>query len=110
MRSAAEGISQETIRELKLLQELGHPHIIRVFQVFGHRGNINVVLEQMSTDLEVIINTTSIVLRPGDIKAYMRVRNRSWPSFPLGAIVLIQCRCCCPPSCTATGTGRCIAI
>ncbi|CEO99568.1 Cyclin-dependent kinase 2 like protein [Plasmodiophora brassicae] len=73
MRSAAEGISQETIRELKLLQELGHPHIIRVFQVFGHRGNINVVLEQMSTDLEVIINTTSIVLRPGDIKAYMRM-------------------------------------
>ena len=47
MKSNNDGVSQETIRELKLLQELQHEYIIPVYHVFTNRGNINVVLEEM---------------------------------------------------------------
>lgn len=54
-----------------LLQELEHPNIVRLFHVFNRRSNVNLVLEHMTTDLEILLNEQSIVFGLGDIKAYM---------------------------------------
>ena len=59
------------MREIKLLQELKHDHIIGLLDVFGHRSNVSLVFDFMDTDLEQIIKDTSVVLTPGTIKAYI---------------------------------------
>jgi len=71
LRNSREGISIEAIREIKLLQELDHPHILKVLDVFSGPNNMNVVLEYMTMDLEHIIKAKEIVLSPGAVKQYM---------------------------------------
>jgi cyclin-dependent kinase 7 len=68
---ARDGINRTALREIKLLQELRHPHIIGLLDVFGHRSNVSLVFDFMDTDLEQIIKDTTLVLTPGHIKAYM---------------------------------------
>ncbi|GAB6028364.1 Cyclin-Dependent Kinase 7 [Chamberlinius hualienensis] len=67
---AKDGINRTALREIKLLQELNHPNIIGLLDVFGHKSNISLVFDFMDTDLEVIIKDTNIVLTPAHIKAY----------------------------------------
>jgi len=47
------------LREIKLLQELKHPNIIGLLDVFGHKSNISLVFDFMETDLEVTSRSTS---------------------------------------------------
>nr|CAD7601663.1 unnamed protein product [Timema genevievae] len=68
---AKDGINRTALREIKLLQELKHPNIINLMDVFGHKSNVSLVFDFMDTDLEVIIKDTSIVLTPANVKAYM---------------------------------------
>ncbi|XP_062506650.1 cyclin-dependent kinase 7-like [Corticium candelabrum] len=70
-QEASDGINRTALREIKLLQELSHPHIIGLLDVFGHNSNISLVFDFMNTDLEVIIKDTSIVLTAGNIKRYL---------------------------------------
>ncbi|XP_076080408.1 cyclin-dependent kinase 7-like isoform X2 [Mytilus galloprovincialis] len=49
---AADGINRTALREIKLLQELKHHHIIGLQDVFGHRSNVSLVFDFMDTDLE----------------------------------------------------------
>ncbi|XP_043919653.1 cyclin-dependent kinase 7 isoform X1 [Protopterus annectens] len=67
---AKDGVNRTALREIKLLQELSHPNIIGLLDVFGHKSNISLVFDFMETDLEVIIKDTSLVLTPAHIKAY----------------------------------------
>lgn len=86
------GVSKEAIREIKHLQELDHPHILKVhhfiiifffffifsssslqmFDVFSYEGSIHVILEYCLSDLEKIIKKPKVVLLPGDVKNYMQ--------------------------------------
>lgn len=68
---AKDGINRTALREIKLLQELSHPNIIGLLDVFGHKSNISLVFDFMDTDLEVIVKDTTIVLTPSNIKAYV---------------------------------------
>jgi len=68
---AKDGINRTALREIKLLQELSHPNIIALLDVFGHRSSISLVCDFMETDLEVIIQDTSMVLSPAHIKSVM---------------------------------------
>lgn len=68
---AQDGINRTALREIKLLQELKHPNIINLMDVFGHKSNVSLVFDFMDTDLEVIIKDSNIVLTPANIKAYM---------------------------------------
>jgi len=52
---ARDGINRTALREIKLLQELKHAHIIGLLGVFGHRSNVSLVFDFMDTDLEQII-------------------------------------------------------
>jgi cyclin-dependent kinase 7 len=71
-----DGLSLDAIREVKFLQELNHPNIIKLHSVFSTKDqNLNLVLEYLPLgDLEVLIrdNTASkIFYSPGDMKAWM---------------------------------------
>jgi len=67
---ARDGINRTALREIKLLQELKHDHIIGLLDVFGHRSNVSLVFDFMDTDLEQIIKDQTVVLTAGHIKAY----------------------------------------
>jgi len=69
---AKDGINRTALREIKLLQELEHPNIIGLLDVFGHKSNVSLVFDFMDTDLEIIINDKdTVVFTPANIKAYM---------------------------------------
>lgn len=53
--NAKDGIDRTALREIKLLQELHHEHVIALRDVFGHRSNVSLVFDFMDTDLEIII-------------------------------------------------------
>ncbi|KAK9507786.1 hypothetical protein O3M35_007563 [Rhynocoris fuscipes] len=67
---ARDGINRTALREIKLLQELHHPNIIGLLDVYGYKSNVSLVFDFMDTDLEVIIKDTNIVLTPANVKAY----------------------------------------
>jgi cyclin-dependent kinase 7 len=68
---ARDGINRTALREIKLLQELHHENVIHLLDVYGHRSNVSLVFELVSTDLEVIIKDSKIILTPANIKSYM---------------------------------------
>ena len=67
---ARDGINRTALREIKLLQELHHPNVIGLLDVFGHKSNISLIFDYMDTDLEVIVRDPSVLLTPAHIKAY----------------------------------------
>eukprot|EP00045_Choanoeca_perplexa_P007943 m.72856 g.72856 ORF g.72856 m.72856 type:complete len:359 (-) comp14287_c0_seq2:79-1155(-) len=69
-QQASEGLHPTAIREIKFLQELHHPNIIELHDIFAKKSNVNLVFELAFTDLEVIIRDKSLMLHPGDIKAF----------------------------------------
>eukprot|EP00743_Colponemidia_sp_Colp-15_P006981 GILK01007533.1.p1 GENE.GILK01007533.1~~GILK01007533.1.p1 ORF type:complete len:326 (-),score=37.14 GILK01007533.1:270-1247(-) len=69
--SAREGVSFTALREIKLLQELRHPNIVDLIDVYSHNQNIHLVMDFMDTDLELVIKDRNLVLTAADIKGYM---------------------------------------
>ncbi|CAO3569951.1 unnamed protein product [Mortierella alpina] len=66
-----DGLDMSAIREVKTLQELRHPNVIELMDVYFHKTNLNLVLEYLESDLEMIIKDKSIVFMPGDVKHWM---------------------------------------
>jgi cyclin-dependent kinase 7 len=50
LKNSREGLSLDAIREIKLLQELRHPHITHIIDIFEHGQNVHLVLPFMHTD------------------------------------------------------------
>lgn len=73
------GISYDSIREIKFLQELDHPNIIKLHAVFSTKNqNLNLVLEHLPRgDLLKLIQDHSIRYTPGDVKAWMLMLQRA---------------------------------
>ena len=62
--------------EIKLLQELNHPNVLKLMDIFNHHSNINLVLEYMTGDLEQLLRGLAAQHKPlphGDIKAYLKM-------------------------------------
>ena len=75
-----EGLSHDAIREVKFLQELSHPNIIAMYDVYSSKNqNLNLVLEYLPMgDLEELIKDTSgIRYGLADIKAWMGMLSRA---------------------------------
>ncbi|RAL15686.1 TFIIH complex serine/threonine-protein kinase subunit KIN28 [Aspergillus homomorphus CBS 101889] len=68
-----DGLSMDAIREVKYLQELSHPNIIALHDVFSSKDqNLNLVLEYLPRgDLEMLIKDTDIHYGAADVKAWM---------------------------------------
>ena len=47
-----------------------------MLDVFSAKQNLNLVLEFLTTDLELIIKDRSLIFRPGDIKSWMAMTLR----------------------------------
>lgn len=68
-----DGLSMDAIREVKYLQELSHPNVISLDDVFSSKDmNLNLVLEYLPLgDLEMLIKDASIHYGAADVKAWM---------------------------------------
>lgn len=66
-----DGLDMSAIREVKYLQELRHPNVIELVDVFSASNNLNLVLEFLPCDLEVLIKDSSIIFKSSDIKAWV---------------------------------------
>ncbi|KAJ2722436.1 TFIIH complex serine/threonine-protein kinase subunit kin28 [Coemansia sp. Benny D115] len=71
MGNMRSGLDMSAIREVKALQELRHPNVVELIDVFSHKTNLNLVLEFLDTDLEIVIKDKSLVFMPADIKSWM---------------------------------------
>ncbi|TPX48620.1 hypothetical protein SeMB42_g02928 [Synchytrium endobioticum] len=68
-----DGVSISAIREVKALQELRHPNIIELVDVYMHKGNLHLILEFLQCDLEMVIKDTSLTFKSEDVKSWMRM-------------------------------------
>jgi len=68
-----DGVNFTALREIKILQELKHPNIIELVDVFLHNKNVCIVFEWCVTDLEIVINDKSIGFSAADVKSYMKM-------------------------------------
>ncbi|KAG7664482.1 uncharacterized protein J8A68_001988 [[Candida] subhashii] len=66
-----DGLDMSALREVKYLQELRHPNVIELIDVFSTTNNLNLVLEFLPCDLEVLIKDKSIVFKSSDIKSWL---------------------------------------
>ncbi|KAL0697864.1 hypothetical protein Bca4012_053986 [Brassica carinata] len=66
-----EGVNITALREIKMLRELKHPHIILLIDAFPHKQNLHLVFEFMETDLEGVIRDSNVFLSPADVKSYL---------------------------------------
>ena len=68
-----DGLSMDAIREVKYLQELFHPNVITLHDVFSSKDqNLNLVLEYLpGGDLEMLIKDGNVQYGVSDIKAWM---------------------------------------
>ncbi|PGH06591.1 CMGC/CDK/CDK7 protein kinase [Polytolypa hystricis UAMH7299] len=68
-----DGLSMDAIREVKYLQELSHPNLIALHDVFSSKDqNLNLVLEFLPLgDLEMLIKDKNIQYGAADVKAWM---------------------------------------
>ncbi|DAA75169.1 TPA_exp: Uncharacterized protein A8136_1920 [Trichophyton benhamiae CBS 112371] len=73
-----DGLSMDAIREVKYLQELSHPNVIALHDVFSSKDqNLNLVLEFLPLgDLEMLIKDNSIQYGVADIKAWISMLAR----------------------------------
>ncbi|KAL1983924.1 hypothetical protein VTN96DRAFT_9777 [Rasamsonia emersonii] len=74
-----DGLSMDAIREVKYLQELSHPNIIALHDVFSSKDkNLNLVLEYLPLgDLEMLIKDGNIQYGAADVKAWMGMLARA---------------------------------
>ncbi|KAL0797922.1 hypothetical protein Bca101_053096 [Brassica carinata] len=66
-----EGVNITALREIKMLRELKHPHIILLIDAFPHKQNLHLVFEFMETDLEGVIRDSNVFLSPADVKSFL---------------------------------------
>ncbi|KAG7193150.1 TFIIH complex serine/threonine-protein kinase subunit kin28 [Scheffersomyces spartinae] len=66
-----DGLDMSALREVKYLQELRHPNVIELVDVFGTSNNLNLVLEFLPCDLEVLIKSKDIMFLAADIKSWL---------------------------------------
>ncbi|CAN8241848.1 unnamed protein product [Cochlearia groenlandica] len=68
-----EGVIITALREIKLLKEIKHPHIIELIDAFPHKENLHLVFEFMETDLEAVLRDPNLFLSPADVKSYLQM-------------------------------------
>lgn len=66
-----DGLDMSAVREVKYLQELHHPNVIELLDVFSSKTNLNLVLEFLDGDLEMMINDKTQKFQAADMKSWM---------------------------------------
>ena len=63
---------QMCIREVRLLQMLQHPNVVKLYDVFRNKENLYFVFEYLPTDLEKLVSDTEIPLNAAHVKCLMQ--------------------------------------
>lgn len=66
-----DGVHFTALREIKILGEMDHPNIIKLWECFPSRGEVVLVLELCLIDLEDVIKNQSCNLTAAHIKSFM---------------------------------------
>lgn len=91
-KNESEGVNFTALREIKSLQEIDHPNIIKVctfffhiftkllsrhfqklLEVFVYKKSVYLVFPLMEFDLEAVIKDPKIPFKPAEIKCYMKM-------------------------------------
>lgn len=72
MANYADGIHWTALREIKLLKKVDSENVVTLLDVFIVTNSVCLVFELGAFDLENVIRS-SVILKPGDIKAYMEM-------------------------------------
>ena len=67
--NARAGVDFTAIREIKMLGEMNHPNVIKLWECFESKGSVVLVLELCVTDVEEIIRDRNIDLTPAHVKS-----------------------------------------
>lgn len=75
IKRTAYAVGQEisAIREIKALKAIRNPYVVEILDIFVVDGLIHLALEYVEYDLEQILKNKSLVILPGDIKAWMHM-------------------------------------
>ncbi len=73
LRQSDYGFNLESIRELALLQEISHPHIVAVHDAYVSGQDLCLVLEALGHDLSKLIGDPAVVIAPADVKSIFRM-------------------------------------
>ena len=68
---ANRGVDFTTLREIKMLSEMDHANVIKLWECFEMNGSVVLALELCVTDLEEVVRNVQIDLTPAHIKSFM---------------------------------------
>lgn len=71
LKDFTDGVSRESIRELKLLQEVRHPNVVSVYDSYIKHDNLYMVMEVLPNDLEKLIRDGRLTLTQAHIKTIL---------------------------------------
>jgi cyclin-dependent kinase 7 len=79
-KSRKDGAELSSLREIMLLHELKHEHVIDLMEVYCYNGSIHLVFEFCATDLEAVIKDKYHELNAARIKGYLQgaLRGLAW--------------------------------
>jgi cyclin-dependent kinase 7 len=72
-KRSSQGLSLDVLREIKVLFELEHPFVMKVFDIVAKRDSVLMVIESMNSDLEKLLADPKVVLRIADVKTYLKM-------------------------------------
>ena len=68
---ARAGVDFTALREIKMLGEMDHPNVIKLWECFQSRGTVVLALELCVTDLEEVIKDRGVDLTAARVKAFL---------------------------------------
>ncbi|OIR58313.1 MAG: CMGC/CDK/CDK7 protein kinase [Amphiamblys sp. WSBS2006] len=73
MTGQSAGVEISAVREIVFLSKIKHPNVVGLFDVRCSDGEVSLVLEYFSHNLEETIKNKNIVFSAGDIKAWLQM-------------------------------------
>eukprot|EP00741_Cyanophora_paradoxa_P003547 tig00000093_g3445.t1 len=73
LRKLEDGIPNNVVREVKALQQLEHPNVVKLYEVFPHGAGLVLVFEYMRSDLAEVLRWNRAPLSEAQAKSYMQM-------------------------------------